>query len=46
MEDVMKRRHIGMLLAVAVLLVVLFACAAGMAPEGWKRVQFVIPGCG
>ncbi|MDB4444341.1 hypothetical protein N9174_03285 [bacterium] len=43
----MKRRHIGMLLTVAGLLVVLFACAGGeLAPEGWKRVQFVIPGCG
>ena len=42
----MKRRHIGILLTVAGLLVVLFACGGQLAPEGYKRVQFVIPGCG
>ncbi|MDB4444339.1 hypothetical protein N9174_03275 [bacterium] len=41
----MKRRHIGMLLTVAGLLIVLSACA-GLAPEGYKRVQFAILGCG
>ena len=47
-EDFMKRRDIGIFLLFAGLLVVLFACAGGggLAPEGWKRVQFVIPGCG
>ena len=41
----MKRRHMGLFLTVAGLLIVLFACA-GIAPEGYKRIQFVIPGCG
>jgi hypothetical protein len=44
-EESMKRRHIDILLTVAGLLVFLSACGA-LAPEGYKRVQFRIEGCG